>query len=111
MDSRSYQSDFHTQFEQYKAQREIFVRDPAGATESGVISFRDLVEFVAHVADCYPEATANVSEELAEILTTHQEDLESELREKIIGSLVLLRKKKIVDSLKSAQLPYTTIYS
>lgn len=32
------------------------------------------------------------------ILTLYHADLESELREKIVGSLVLLRRKEIIDS-------------
>lgn len=33
-----------------------------------------------------------------EILSTHHEELESDLREKIVGSLVLLRRKNVIDS-------------
>lgn len=33
-----------------------------------------------------------------EILSTHHEELESDLREKIVGSLVLLRRKDVIDS-------------
>ena len=37
-------------------------------------------------------------QELIDILTLHHTVLEPELREKIVGSLVLLRKKNIIDS-------------
>jgi protein SDA1 len=53
---------------------------------------------VAHVADCYPEFTTSFPNELGNILTLHHASLESELREKIVGSLVLLRRKEIIDS-------------
>jgi protein SDA1 len=53
---------------------------------------------VAHVADCYHEFTASFPDELGNILTLHHASLESELREKIVGSLVLLRRKEIIDS-------------
>ena len=79
-------------------QRELFMQAPTSATDDGLISFRDLIDFVAHLADCYPELTAKVPEQLIEILELHHAELESELREKIIGSLVLLRKKDILDS-------------
>ena len=95
---RSYQYDFGIQFRQYEMQRELFMQAPTSATDDGLISFRDLIDFVAHLADCYPELTAKVPEQLIEILELHHAELESELREKIIGSLVLLRKKDILDS-------------
>jgi protein SDA1 len=50
------------------------------------------------VADCFPEDTANFPKDLKTILTLHHAQLESELREKIVGSLVLLRRKEIIDS-------------
>jgi protein SDA1 len=71
---------------------------PTTATSSGIISLRDLIDFITHVADSYPELTAEFPEDLKSMLTTHHAELESELREKIVGSLVLLRKKDIIDS-------------
>lgn len=71
---------------------------PSSATDAGIISFRELIDFVSHVADCYPIEAALFPEELMKILSLHHKDLESELREKIIGSLVLLRRKEIIDS-------------
>jgi len=57
-----------------------------------------LIDFVSHVADCYPTITKDFPNELIEILSLHHATLEPELREKIVGSLVLLRKKDIIDS-------------
>jgi protein SDA1 len=71
---------------------------PTSATDSGIISLRDLIDFISHVADCYPEITKAFPQELINILMLHHAVLESELREKIVGSLVLLRKKNILDS-------------
>ena len=59
---------------------------------------RDLVDFIAHVADCFLDATARFSQDLVELLSQHHATLEPELREKIVGSLVLLRRKDVVDS-------------
>lgn len=71
---------------------------PSSATDTGVISLRDLIEFISHVADCYPDITKHFPQELIDILSQHHLVLEPELREKIVGSLVLLRKKEIIDS-------------
>ena len=76
----------------------MYIQAPASATDAGIVSFRDLIDFVAHLADCYPSLTATFPDQLIDILTTHHRDLEPELREKIVGSLVLLRKKDIIDS-------------
>jgi protein SDA1 len=97
-DPQSYHTDFLHQHIQYENQRQIFLQAPTSATDSGLISFRDLIEFVAHVATCYREETKEFPRQLIEILGTHHAQLEGELREKIVGSLVLLRKKEVVDS-------------
>lgn len=95
---RSYIDDFRGQYFQYENHREIFMAAPSSATDSGIISLRDLIDFISHVADCYPEITKDFPQELINILTLHHAVLEPELREKIVGSLVLLRKKNILDS-------------
>jgi len=86
------------QYSQYETQREIFLQAPSSATDAGIISFRELIDFVSHVVECYPIEAAQFPEELIKIINLHHKDLESELREKIIGSLVLLRRKEIIDS-------------
>ena len=97
-DPPSYVEDFRAQHYQYENLREIFMAAPMTTTETGIVSLRDLIEFVGQVADCYPIITKDFPRELIEILTRHHALLEPELREKIIGSLVLLRKKEIMDS-------------
>ena len=96
--SRSYKEDFLKQYSQYESQREIFLRTPASATDAGIISLRDLIDFITHVADCFREATAGFPQELIQLLCRYHATLESELREKIVGSLVLLRRKDVIDS-------------
>jgi protein SDA1 len=73
---------------------------PTSAADGGIISLRDLIDFISHVADCYPDITKQFPHELIEILMLHHLVLETELREKIVGSLVLLRKKNVIDSTK-----------
>lgn len=71
---------------------------PTSAMETGLISLRDLIDFVSHVADCYPEITKNFPQQLIEMLSQHHLEMTPELREKLVGSLVLLRKKDLLDS-------------
>ncbi|KAB8300506.1 hypothetical protein EYC80_000671 [Monilinia laxa] len=97
-DPKSYAEDFLNQYGQYQSQRDIFMASPSAATSGGIVSFHDLIDFVAHCSDCFPEDTAEFPEDLKQILTLHHAELESELREKIVGSLVLLRRKEVIDS-------------
>jgi protein SDA1 len=53
---------------------------------------------IAHVAECYPEDTRTFPDDLKAILTQHHAVLHPELREKIVGSLGLLRRKDVIDS-------------
>ncbi|KAI4090457.1 MAG: hypothetical protein LQ344_004763 [Seirophora lacunosa] len=110
-DPTSYEEDFNGQYTQYRAQREIYLRAPASATDAGIISFRDLIDFVSHVADCYPTLTAQFPDDLIHVLNLHHEHLEPELREKIVGSLVLLRRKEIIDSSRLLQTLFPLLIS
>lgn len=71
---------------------------PSSATDTGVISLRDLIDFISHVADCYPDILKDFPQQLIDMLMQHHLVLETELREKLVGSLVLLKKKDIIDS-------------
>ena len=85
------------QYGQYETKRELFLQAPS-TTDDGIVLLQDLIDFVAHVAHCYPQETAAFPKDLMHILSKHHVDLEPELREKIVGSLVLVRRKEIIDS-------------
>lgn len=74
------------------------MQDPTSRDENGLVSLRDHVDFVSHCADCYPKLTATLPDDLINLLTTHHAVLETELRDKLVGSLVLLRNKDVIDS-------------
>ncbi|KLU91096.1 SDA1 domain-containing protein [Magnaporthiopsis poae ATCC 64411] len=97
-DPRSYQDEFERQYEQYVSQREIFLSSPSTASSDQVQSFHDLIDLIAHVADCYPESLREFPDDLKRILLQHHAALDGDLRDKIVGSLVLLRRKDIMDS-------------
>lgn len=71
---------------------------PTATNDTGLISLRELIDFISHVADCYPDITKDFPQQLIDMLSQHHLVLEPELREKIVGSLVLLRKKDLLDS-------------
>ncbi|KAL4917799.1 SDA1-domain-containing protein [Aspergillus aurantiobrunneus] len=97
-DPKSYVEDFRAQHYQYKSHQEIFMAAPSSATDTGIISLRELIDFIAHVADCYPDITKDFAQQLIDMLSQHHQVLEPELREKMVGSLVLIRKKELLDS-------------
>ncbi|KAB2577611.1 Protein SDA1 [Lasiodiplodia theobromae] len=97
-DPSSYEDDFRRQYNQYEVFRDVFMQDPTSRDENGLVSLRDHVDFVSHCADCYPKLTATLPDDLTNLLTTHHAVLETELRDKLVGSLVLLRNKDVIDS-------------
>ena len=97
-EDRSYEKEFCEQYSQYETQKEIFLQAPSTSLDASVVSLRDLIDFVSHVLDCYPNQTKDFPQELIYILEVHHRELNPELREKIVGSLVLLRRKNSIDS-------------
>ena len=97
-DPPSYRDDFLSQYHQYETFRDLFLQNPATPDDAGLVSLRALIDFVAHVADCYPAATAQFPRDVAHMLSLHHDALEPELRDKLVGSLVLLRNRDVIDS-------------
>ncbi|PON25157.1 hypothetical protein TGAM01_v205843 [Trichoderma gamsii] len=97
-DPKSYKDDFMKQWGQYEAQREIFFMSPTTVAADSVESFHNMIDLIAHVADCYPEETRTFPDDLKAIVSENHETLHPELREKVVGSLVLLRRKEVIDS-------------
>lgn len=97
-DPKSYHDEFDRQYTAYLATREVFLDNPANATRDVAQDFHDKVDFIAHVADCFKSETKDFAEGLKEILTEHHAVLDSNVREKLVGSLVLLRRKELITS-------------
>jgi protein SDA1 len=97
-DPTSYHDEFINQYSQYSSLHELFLQSPTTTDDSGIVRLRDLIDFVSHVADCYPKLTKNFAGDLIGLLERHHDTLETELRDKIVGSLVLIRKKELIDS-------------
>lgn len=97
-DPKSYQDEFDRQYTAYLATKEVFLDNPANATRDVSQDFHDKVDFIAHVADCFKTETETFADDLKEVLTEHHAILDPAVREKLVGSLVLLRKKELVTS-------------
>ncbi|KAB5585528.1 SDA1-domain-containing protein [Coniochaeta sp. 2T2.1] len=97
-DPKSYAQEFYDQYLAYDAQKQIFLSAPTTASAEDVKNFHDLVDMIAHVADCYPEMSGQFAEDLKSLITQHHATLDPDLREKVVGSLALIKKKDIIDS-------------
>lgn len=95
----SYKADFERQYEQYKTLYLIFLQN-ASTDDNSIVSLREYITFVSHVADCYPSLTAQFPDDLISLLSKHHTRLEPDLREKIVGALVILRNKDVINSIK-----------
>lgn len=76
----------------------MFLDNPANATRDVSQDFHDKVDFIAHVAECFKTETETFPDDLKEMLTEHHAILDPDVREKLVGSLVLLRRKDLVTS-------------
>ncbi|KAK3072503.1 Severe Depolymerization of Actin [Teratosphaeriaceae sp. CCFEE 6253] len=85
-------------YTQYANFYDVVLAAPTTTAETGLVKLRDLIDFVSHVADCYSDLTKNFAGELVTLLELHHATLEPELRDKIVTSLVLLRRKDVLDS-------------
>src|SRR5690349_19546248 len=61
-DPQSYRDDFNNQYQQYETLRDLFLQNPSSA-DSGLVALKDLIEFISHVADRYPDLTSKFPED------------------------------------------------
>ncbi|XDG03533.1 hypothetical protein ABKA04_003148 [Annulohypoxylon sp. FPYF3050] len=97
-DPEAYEKEFIENWQQFDAAHEKFLAAPVGADSNSFITFREQIDLIAHCAELYPQITATFPDALKDVLTKHHAVLEPTLREKIVSSLTLLRRKDVIDS-------------
>ncbi|KAI2632682.1 SDA1-domain-containing protein [Hypomontagnella submonticulosa] len=97
-DPEAYEKEFIENWQQFDAAHEKFLAAPVGADSNSLITFREQIDLIAHCAELYPQITATFPDALKDVLTKHHAVLEPTLREKIVSSLTLLRRKDVIDS-------------
>ena len=97
-DPHSYRDDFIRQYDQYQVLYQLFLASPTTTDDNGLVKLRDLIDFVSHTADLYKDVTKDFAAELILLLEQHHTSLDKDLRDKLVTSLVLLRRKDIIDS-------------
>ncbi|KAG0671958.1 Severe Depolymerization of Actin [Maudiozyma exigua] len=121
-DPESYKEEFLQQYSHYESLRDIFMMNGMASTGStgmannggddganrvktnsvgvnGNASVGELVEligFISQVCSCFPQQTANFTNELRQLLLEHHKTLPFELKEKILTSLTMLRNKGVI---------------
>ncbi|KAI0019442.1 SDA1-domain-containing protein [Xylariomycetidae sp. FL0641] len=98
-DPEAYEKEFFELWQQFDAAHEKYLADPVGADANSLITFREQIDLIAHCAELYPQVTSSFPDSLRDILTKHHALLEPTLREKIVSSLTLLRRKDVIDSI------------
>ncbi|KAI1189015.1 SDA1-domain-containing protein [Nemania serpens] len=97
-DPLAYQTEFIELWQHFDSARERVLADPLGVDSESLATFREHMDLIAHCAEKFPDITASFPDSLRDILMTHHATLDSTLREKIVTSLSLLRRKEVIDS-------------
>ncbi|CAK9437356.1 uncharacterized protein LODBEIA_P17340 [Lodderomyces beijingensis] len=112
-DPESYHEEFLQQYSHYESLRDLYLENPTGTDSNSTTEFIELIGFVSAVCSCYPKETSNFPQELKTLLLQNHRNLTSELREKIIQCLTMLRNKDIIsaESLIQTIFPLLTAYA
>ncbi|KAI1753675.1 SDA1-domain-containing protein [Xylaria castorea] len=97
-DPLAYETEFIELWQHFDSARERVLADPLGVDAESLVTFREHMDLIAHCAEKYPDITATFPDSLRDILTAHHATLDPALREKLVTSLSLLRRKDVIDS-------------
>ncbi|KAG2439494.1 hypothetical protein HXX76_004848 [Chlamydomonas incerta] len=94
-DPDGYKDEFLLQYRHYQALLEIFKLKPSKDSRE----FGEVVMFMAQVSRAYPKTMAGFAAEVAGLLDTHHQELDSTLRRTLVGALILMRNRAQVDAM------------
>lgn len=99
-DSAAYKDEFTQQWQHYQSIRQIFLANP----DEHAPQFREIVTFIAQVATCYPDETAEFPSQISTLLLENYGSLSPDTRKSLVQNLVLLRNKAVISSVESVYL-------
>ncbi|KAJ3045511.1 Protein SDA1 [Rhizophlyctis rosea] len=102
-DPGSYREEFSQQWRHYESALAIFTLKP----DSEADSFGELITFISHVAPCYPKECAPFPQHIIDLLSTHHQILQPELRKTMVQALVLLRNRDMISTTSLLSLFFT----
>ncbi|KAH9946401.1 SDA1-domain-containing protein [Epithele typhae] len=108
-DPPAYKEEFLQQWNHYNSIRQIFQINP----DENAQHFRELVSFMAQVAQCYPKETSELPTQISALLLESYGSLSPDTRKSLVQTLVMLRNKDVITSITLLQtlfplLPRTT---
>ncbi|GJE97055.1 SDA1-domain-containing protein [Phanerochaete sordida] len=95
-DPTAYKEEFLQQWNHYNSVRQIFHLNP----DENAQHFRELVTFLAQVAQCYPKETAEFPAQLSTMLLENYSSLSPDTRKSLVQNLVMLRNKEVISSIE-----------
>ncbi|CAL1703881.1 unnamed protein product [Somion occarium] len=95
-DPVAYQEEFLQQWNHYNSVRQIFQTNPDEEAQH----FRELVTFIAQVAQCYPKQTKDFPSQLSSLLLQSYGTLSPDTRKTLVQNLVMLRNKDVITSIE-----------
>ncbi|KAI0321031.1 SDA1-domain-containing protein [Amylostereum chailletii] len=94
-DPAAYKEEFLQQWNHYNSIRQIFQINP----DEQASHFRELLSFIAQVAQCYPKETAEFPSHLSSLLMDHFGTLAPDIRYILVQNLVMLKNKGVITSI------------
>ncbi|KZV68047.1 protein required for actin cytoskeleton organization and cell cycle progression [Peniophora sp. CONT] len=95
-DPAAYKEEFLQQWNHYNSTRQIFQISP----DEQAGHFRELVSFIAQVAQCYPKETAEFPSHLSSLLLEQYGSLSPDMRHILVQNLVMLKNKSVITSIE-----------
>ncbi|PSS30922.1 hypothetical protein PHLCEN_2v2547 [Hermanssonia centrifuga] len=95
-DPTAYKEEFLQQWNHYNSVRQIFHINP----DEQAHHFRELVTFIAQVAQCYPKETAEFPSQISTLLLENYGTLSPDTRKTLVQNLVMLRNKDVISSIQ-----------
>ncbi|GJJ07757.1 hypothetical protein Clacol_001962 [Clathrus columnatus] len=95
-DPAAYKEEFLQQWNHYESIRKIFQINPDEQAQQ----FRQLISFIAQVAQCYPQETADFPNRLSALLLESYSTLNPDTRKTLVQNLVMLRNKSVITSIE-----------
>lgn len=94
-DPSSYKDEFLQQYSHYSSLLSLFQLNPAD--EKTAKEFAELVNFLSHVVNCYPDKAKEFPAQLLELVKEKSAKMDPELRRGLVGALILLKNKGMVE--------------
>jgi protein SDA1 len=92
-DPDGYRSEFLMQFRHYESEYQLFLLQPTKES----VHFGALVNFLSHVAKCYPKEMNNFPQQIIQLLQENYIVLNANLRKTLVQSLMLMRNRNLID--------------